>query len=64
MWQDPIVTEVRRVRETHAARYHYVLRSIYAALKEQEQQHPGRKVSLPPKLVPLPTEAAKSAGKT
>ena len=49
MWKDPIVEEVRRVREAHAAKYDYDLDAICEALRE-EQQASGRKVaSLPPK---------------
>lgn len=42
-WSDPIVDEVRRVREAYAARFNYDLRAIYRALKDQEQRS-GRKV--------------------
>ena len=49
MWKDPIVEEVRRVRQRHAAKYRYDLDAICQALKEEER-HSGRKVvSLPPK---------------
>jgi hypothetical protein len=49
MWKDPIVEEVRRVRERHAAAYGYDLKAICKALKE-EQRRGGRKVvSLRPK---------------
>jgi hypothetical protein len=54
MWQDPIVTEVRNVREAHARQYHYDLQTIYEALKMQEQQNETPKVSLQPKLL-MPT---------
>ena len=37
MKEDPIVAEVRRVREEHAALYNYDLRAIYAVLKKQEK---------------------------
>lgn len=47
--KDPIVEEVRRVRERHAAKYDYDLDTICAALK-RDQEASGRKVvSLPPK---------------
>lgn len=36
-WSDPIVDEVRRVREAYAARFNYDLRAIYRDLKEQEK---------------------------
>jgi hypothetical protein len=48
MWDDPIVTEVRKVREAHAARFNYDLQAIYAALKEAEQKSPRKKVDSPP----------------
>jgi hypothetical protein len=34
MWKDPIVEEVRRIREEHAARFGYDLKAIYEDLKE------------------------------
>lgn len=43
IWSDPIVDEVRRVRDAYAARFNYDLRAIYRDLKEQEKQS-GRKV--------------------
>jgi len=49
MWEDPIVEEVRRVREEHAARFHYDLEAIYRDLKAQDERDPRRVVSLPPK---------------
>jgi hypothetical protein len=42
-WSDPIVDEVRRVRDAYAARFNYDLRAIYRDLKEQEKRS-GRKV--------------------
>jgi hypothetical protein len=42
-WSDPIVDEVRRVRDAYAARFNYDLRAIYRDLKEQEQRS-GRKL--------------------
>ena len=51
MWQDPIVAEVRRAREEHAARFGFDLRAIYRALKEQEEQSEREKVSFAPKRI-------------
>lgn len=42
-WSDPIVDEVRRVRDAYAARFNYDLRAIYRDLKEQEKRS-GRKI--------------------
>ena len=36
-WSDPIVDEVRRVRDAYAARFNYDLRAIYRDLKEREK---------------------------
>lgn len=35
---DPIVEEVRRVREAHAARFNYDLDAIFQDIKEQEKK--------------------------
>jgi len=47
MWNDPIVEEVRKVRNDHARKFNYNLKAIAADLKKQ--QHAGRRkiVSLP-----------------
>ena len=49
MWEDPIVAEVRKIREDYAAQFNFDLQALYRALKEQEQQDPRPKVSFPPK---------------
>jgi hypothetical protein len=38
MWKDPIVEEVRKIREKHAAKFRYDLDAICRDLKEQEQK--------------------------
>jgi len=42
-WSDPMVDEVRRVRDAYAARFNYDLRAIYRDLKEKEKRN-GREV--------------------
>jgi hypothetical protein len=49
MWEDPIVDEVRKVRQAHAARFNYDLQAIYADLKEQEKNSGRVFVSYPPR---------------
>lgn len=49
MREDPIVEEVRKAREEHAAKFHYDLDAIYRDLKDQDERDPRRVVSLPPK---------------
>lgn len=46
MWKDPIVEEVRKIREKHAAKFRYDLNAICRDLKEQEQKNASRVVSL------------------
>jgi hypothetical protein len=36
MREDPIVEEIRKIRDEHAARYNYDLRAIYRALKRSQ----------------------------
>jgi hypothetical protein len=59
MWSDPIVEEVRRVRQEYAKQFNYDLRAIAADLRRQEQEHPERLVSFPPKS-PRETKGAQA----
>ena len=49
MNRDPIVQEVREVREAHAARFDYDLVAIYSDLKRQEKESGRKFVSYPPR---------------
>jgi hypothetical protein len=51
MKQDPIVEEVRRVREAHAAQFEFNLLAIYDDLKKQEENSQHEKVSFAPKRI-------------
>jgi hypothetical protein len=58
MREDPIVEEVRKAREAHAAKFNYDLQAIYQDVKEQEK-HSGRTfVSYPPKRIPRAEKAS------
>ena len=48
-WQDPIVEEVRAIREAYAAQFNYDLQAIYHDLKAQERQYGWQTVSFPPR---------------
>ncbi len=48
MQRDPIVEEVRRIKEEHAARYNYDIRAMCRSLRE-EQKRSGRKLVSPPR---------------
>ena len=49
--EDPIVEEVRRLREEHAARFNYDLDAIFDDLKKFEKETCRTVVSLEPKRV-------------
>jgi hypothetical protein len=46
---DPIVDEVRRVRDAHAAMFNYDLDAIFLDIKEQEKKSGLKFVSYPPR---------------
>jgi hypothetical protein len=51
MWEDPIVDEVRKVRDAHAAHLNYDLNKIYSALKEAEANSRRQFIKLSPKMI-------------
>ena len=66
--KDPIVEEVRRIREEHAAQFNYDVDAIYADLKRLEAESRQPRVSFGPRRIerpipsspePLPTTAVK-----
>jgi hypothetical protein len=58
---DPLVDEIRRIRETHAARFNYDLDAIFRDLKEQEKQAGHKFLSGIAEGPSQPTEGTKSA---
>lgn len=51
MKEDPIVEEIRQVREAHAAKFNYDLWAIYKDIKEYEKKSKRTYVSYPPKTI-------------
>lgn len=49
MIHDPVVEEVRRIRQEYAARFNYDPSAMAADLKKKRQRYAERLVSLPPK---------------
>jgi hypothetical protein len=49
MLNDPIVAEVRKVREAHAAKFNYDLDAIYRDLKSKERTSGRKYVRFPPR---------------
>jgi len=53
MWEDPIIEEVRKIREEHSSRFGHNLDRIYQELKRREEASGRRYVSHPPRPVEL-----------
>jgi hypothetical protein len=51
MKEDPVVAEVRKAREEHAARFGYDLDAIVQDFKTREGKDQAPVVSLPPKRI-------------
>lgn len=49
-WDDPIVEEVRKARDEHAARFDYDLERIFRDIQDKERQSSHKVVILRPKL--------------
>jgi hypothetical protein len=49
MKKDPIVEEIRRIREAHAAKFNFDLKAICVDLKQKEKNCGHPVVSFPPK---------------
>lgn len=48
-WEDPIVEEVRKVREEHSARFGHDLDRIYLGIKERERASGREYMTYPPR---------------
>jgi len=53
MWHDPIVHKIHKIREEHAQKFNFDLKSIYDDLKEQEKKSGIQTVSLPIKQLQI-----------
>ena len=58
MWRDPIVEEIRQLRQQYAARFNHDLKAICQDLRER-QKKAGRKVV---RLPPRPARQVKADG--
>ena len=61
--KDPIVEEVRKVRDEHAAQFNYDLDAIYADMKRIETESKEPRVSFGPRRIPktAPATAVESS---
>ena len=60
---DPIVDEVRRVRDAHAAMFNYDLDAIFQDIKDEEKKSGLKFVSFPPRRI-VPNQALQPTGAT
>jgi hypothetical protein len=60
---DPIVDEVRRVRDAHAARFNYNLDAIFQDIKKREKQS-GLVFVMGVARQPMPNQALQPTGTT
>jgi hypothetical protein len=58
---DPIVEEVRRIRDAHAARFNYDLEAIFQDIKEREKKS-GLKFIQAVARLPVPIQALQPTG--
>jgi hypothetical protein len=58
---DPIVDEIRRVRDAHAARFNYDLDAIFRDIKEQEKKS-GHKFVAGASRPAMPNQALQPSG--
>ncbi len=60
---DPIVDEIRKIRDAHASRFNYDLDAIFRDIKEQEKKSGRTFVSFPPRMAE-PKQALHATGTT
>ena len=51
--EDEIVEEVRRIREEHAARFHYDVAAIFADIRRSEAERDWPRASFAPNRIPV-----------
>jgi hypothetical protein len=56
--KDPIVEEVRKIRDEHAARFNYDLDAIFKDLKRREKESGQPVITLEPKRIVKPWQVS------
>lgn len=62
MTRDPIIEEVRSIRDAYAKEHSYDVKAIVAALQQEEAKSGRRVISLPPKRLVVEEPTARKAG--
>jgi hypothetical protein len=63
MWEDPIVAEIRKIRNEHAAKFNYDIAAICEDIRRQEKESGREYVSYPPRRIEPPATSPKSKRK-
>ena len=63
MWRDPIVEQIRQLRQQYAARFHHDLTAICQDLRERQKTGGRKVVTLPPRLARQVKTDGRPAGK-
>jgi hypothetical protein len=56
MWNDPIIDETRKLRESYASEHNHDIDSIFRDIMQRQEQSTRKVVSLPPRK-PAPTNS-------
>ena len=62
MFEDPIVEELRRVRDAHAARFNYDIEAIAEDIRRSERESGRTYVNYPPRLLKKPSTGGSATG--
>ncbi len=57
-WRDPIVEEIRKVRQEHAAKFNYDVRAIIEDARKRQDEGNRTVVSFPPRRRPIAKKPA------
>jgi len=63
MWRDPIVEQIRQLRQQYAARFHHDLTAICQDLRERQTVGNRKVVTLPPRPARQVKTDGRPAGK-
>ena len=64
MWEDPIVAEVREIREKLAAKFDFDVKAIFADLRKRQGSLGGRLIPQKKRAEPLPVNSFPRAAET
>ncbi len=58
MWEDPIVAEIRKIRDEHAAKFNYDIAAICEDYRRMAKESGRQYVTFPPRRPEAPANAA------